>query len=189
MLITNVNIQNLNQATNNIDWSANSKDLLLILFLALSVLIHIFILKRDKIFSWLIGIYASFLIVLFFPYHLWLSKISLEQMVWIKSAGFIALAVFLAVIFSRGHVFAGSQGNALSRFIHAFVYGILSVGLLISLLATFLPMELLSQFSALALNIFNTDLARFIWLALPLVLILFSIKINRHKGPGRPPLE
>jgi len=88
-----------------------------------------------------------------------------------------------------GHIFAGSQGNALSRLIHAFIYGILSVGLLISLLTTFLPMELLSQFSALALNIFNTDLARFIWLALPLVLILFSIKFNRHKGPGRPPLE
>lgn len=189
MLASAINITNLNQIAQNLNWSANSKDLILVLILALSVLIHIFILKRDKIFAWLIGIYASYLVVLFFPYNLWLSKISLEQMVWTKSAGFIVLTIFLAVIFSRGHIFAGSSVGVLAKFVHSAIYGILSTGLLISLLATLLPVELLSQFSHAAQNVFNSDSVRFIWLVLPLVLILFSIKFSRHKGPGRPPME
>jgi len=189
MLAITIDIPNLNQTAGNIDWSANSKDLLLVLILALSVLIHIFILKRDKIFAWLFGIYTSYLIVLFFPYNQWLSKLNLEQIVWLKSGGLIILSIFLAVIFSRGHIFAGSQSGVIARFIHATFYGVLSASLLLSLLAILLPVELLSQFSSLAQNIFNSDTARFVWLALPLVLILFSIKFNRHKGPGRPPLE
>ena len=99
------------------------------------------------------------------------------------------LAIFLAVIFSRAHIFASAFSGFLAKFFQSLVYGILSCGLILSFLCTFLPVEVLSQFSNFSQNIFNKDVARFLWLALPLVFILFSLKFKGHKGPGRPALE
>ncbi|HPA25523.1 MAG TPA: hypothetical protein PLK76_02065 [bacterium] len=189
MLVTLITLTNLNSSVNGLNWSANSKDLLLLLVIVISILIHLFILKRDKIFAWLFSIYSSYLIVLFFPFNQWLPQMSLESMVWAKSGGFVVLAIFLAVIFSRAHIFASAFSGFLAKFFQSLVYGILSCGLILSFLCTFLPVEVLSQFSNFSQNIFNKDVARFLWLALPLVFILFSLKFKGHKGPGRPALE
>ncbi|HPI67110.1 MAG TPA: hypothetical protein PKZ16_01000 [bacterium] len=188
MLSIVVNLPNLNQSLNQLNWSANSADLILLLFFALSILANIFLLQRDKIVSWTFGIYSSYLLVLFFPYQLWLSHVSLEQLVLIKVGGFFGCSLFLAIIFSRAHLLAGIFGGFISRVFQGTVLGIINVGLLLSLSATFLPLEVLQKFSGLSQNILNTDLAHWLWLVAPVILFLLINKWKK-KGPGRPPSE
>lgn len=178
----------INQTVSNIDWSAGSKDLIILLIFALSILMHVFGLKKSKIFSLLFSIYISYIVVLFFPYHLWLSHLPLEQVVWGKVAGFVLLIIILMVIFIRSRVFSASSSGIIARVLQSIVFGILNIGLCLSLLATLLPLEFMSQFSGLSLNILTTDLARFIWVILPLILFLFFVKFRR-RGPGRPALD
>lgn len=190
MFFSLISLTNLNSTVNNLNWSTNSSDLPLLLLLVISLLIHLFILQRDKIFAWLLAVYSSYVVVLFFPFNLWLPKLTLEQMVWAKAGGFIVLAVFLAVIFIRAHIFNSFSPRILAKVVQGLVYGILSMGLIISLLATLLPLEIISHFSSFSQNIFNKDVARFVWIVCPLALMIFSVKFSSgHRGPGRPPLE
>ncbi len=188
MLAITVSLPNLNESLNQLNWSANSADLILLLFFALSILANVFLLQRDKIVAWTFGIYLSYLLVLFFPYQLWLSHVSLEQLVLIKVGGFFGLSFFLAIIFSRAHLLAGIFSGFISRLIQGVLFGIANVGLLLTLVATFLPLETLQKFSGLSQNILNTNLARWFWLIAPVVIFL-SLNKWKKKGPGRPPLE
>lgn len=178
----------LGDSVQNLDWSAGSNDLIILLIFAVMILIHIFAMKKNKIFSLLFGIYVSYLVILFFPYNLWLASLSLDQMVWAKVGGFMALICIFMSIFTRGHVFAGSHSGIIARTLQSIVLGILNTGLILSLLSTLLPLSFLNSFSGLSLNILTSELGRFVWIGLPLVLFLFSVKFSR-KGPGRPALE
>ena len=49
----------------NLNWSADSKDLILLAIFVASILFHFLVLKKDKIFAALFSIYTSYLLVLF----------------------------------------------------------------------------------------------------------------------------
>lgn len=188
MLAITVSLPNLNESVNHLNWSANSYDLILLLLVAISVLINIFLLQRDKIVAWTFGLYTSYLLILFFPYHLWLSHVSLDDLVLIKAGALVILSIFLAVIFSRAHLLSSGMSGMISRLAQGIILGIANMSLLLSLIATFLPAELINKFSGFSQNILNTDLARWLWLLTPAVIFLLMNKWKR-KGPGRPPME
>ncbi len=175
---------------NKFDWSGESKDLILLIFFGASILIHLVFLKKDKIFAVLMAVYASFLIVLFFPYHLWLTSLSVDKIAVVDSISFTILSLVLAFVFMRAHIFGRVSKGLFDGILNAILMGILNLGLFFSLLSNFLPAQYLNNFSGLILNIFTTGIAKFCWLIAPVVFILVFVKIKiRRKGPGRPPLE
>ncbi len=177
----------LNETAKNFNWSTSSKDLIILLIFAVMVLIHIFSLKKNKVFSLLFSVYTSYLAILFFPYNLWLSHLSLNRLVWIKVAGFIILIIIFMEVFSRNRIFTSSHTGIIKRVFQSIIWGVLNAGLILALLSTLLPLSFLNQFSGLSLNVLATKLAKFIWIVLPMVLLLFSVKFRKH-GPGRPPI-
>ncbi len=181
-------ITKLSQFMASLDWSSGSKDLIILLVFVMSLIVHIFGLKKDKFFALLFGIEAAYVVVLFFPYHYWLASLTLDQLTWAKVFGFVFLSFFLAGIFIRAHIFSSVSSGIISRFLQASALGILNTGVLLTLLATLLPLEIVSTFSKVAQDILNTEFSRFIWLAVPLVVFIMSVKIKR-RGPGRPSLE
>jgi len=171
---------------NNFDWSLTTNDLIILAILVVGILFHLFFLKKDKIFPVLFSIYTSYLIILFFPYSSWLSKLSLDDVTRVKYIGFIVLILLFSTIFSKSHVFSKTSRNFIARIIKSIVFGILNTGLILSLLSTLVPLEFLNKFSGFSLNVFNTPVAQFVWLVLPFIIMLFFVKLRR-KGPGRPP--
>lgn len=180
----------ITKTLNGFDWSGESKDLILLIIFGASILIHLLFLKKNKIFAVLMAIYSSFLVVLFFPYHLWLSGLSIEKISTVDSISFTVLTLILSVVFSKAHIFGKLTKGLFGGFFNAVMMGILNLGLFLSLLSNFLPEQYLNDFSGLVLNIFTTETARFIWVIAPLLFILIFVRIKiRRRGPGRPPVE
>jgi len=171
----------------NPEWTVNSKDFILLFVFFVLILAHLFILRKNKIYTFLFSIYTSFVVVFFFPYNLWLSKVPLEQLMWIKVFSFLGLIIIFTAALSKARIFTVTRAGILENFFKSIIFGILNTGVLLALLATLLPIDFVSKFSGLSLNILTTDVARFVWIALPLVIFLFSIKLKKHRGPGRPP--
>ena len=84
----------------------------------------------------------------------------------------------------RGAFFTSSASGLFFRLLKGIIFGILNTGLILALLAEFLSGEFINQFSGLMQDIFMSQTARFIWLFLPVVMVLFFMK--RRRGPGRP---
>jgi hypothetical protein len=186
MLDKAISLPNIAGAMDSMNWSLNGYDLYILLFFAAIVLLCFFFLKK-KIFALLFSIYTSYLIVFFFPFNAWFNGSSLESIDKMKVWGFVGLVVILTFIFSRCHIFLSQGGGMIKKIIRSLIYGILNAGLFLSLLILFLPLTWLGKFSGTSLNLLGSDVARFVWVALPLILFLFLNK--RRKGPGRPSLD
>ncbi len=176
------------QFFHNFNWSAGSRDLFILLFLVLMVLLHVFFLKREKFFALLLGIYVSYLLVLFFPYQMWLKNLTLDMLSWTKLGMFAFGAVLLATIFSKARLFATAYPGIFGRIFQGVIFGILNAGLMLALAATLLPWQFVNQFSLFSQKVFTGELTLFIWLALPILVILILVKIKK-RGPGRPTME
>ncbi|MBU4360471.1 hypothetical protein L6278_00330 [Candidatus Parcubacteria bacterium] len=183
MLESKISFPNIAGITNSMNWSLNGYDLYILLFFATVVLLCFFFL-RHKVFVLLFGIYISYLIILFFPFNLWFKNSSLELTDKIKVWGFVGLIIILTFIFSRCYIFVRQSGGIIKVSIRSLFYGVLNAGLFLSLLILLLPLNWLSKFSGTSLNILSSDIGRFVWIILPIVLILFLNK--KRKGPGRP---
>ena len=185
MLDKTITFPNIAGITNSMSWSLNGLDFYILLFFAIVVLLCFFFL-RHKIFALLFSIYISYLVILFFPFNLWLKNLNLELTDKIKIWGFIGLILVLFFIFSRSYIFLSQSGGVIKSFIHSLIYGVLNAGLFLTLLILFLPLNWLTKFSGISLNFLGSDTARIIWIILPIILILFINK--KRKRPGRPSL-
>lgn len=92
-----------------------------------------------------------------------------------KEENFVVLiVVFLVLIgvvyflFSRS-IFKSKRGSR--AIFQTFFYGLFLVGIVLSMVFSFLPEDLISQFSSLILKVFNTALARTSWFIVPLIFI------------------
>ena len=176
----------LDKTINSINWSLNGYDLYILLFFAIIILLCFFVLYK-RIFALLFSIYISYLIILFFPFNLWLNNYSLDLISKIKIYGFVGLIVILFFIFSRCNIFINQGSWFIKKIIKSIFYGILNAGLFLSLLILLLPLNWIAKFSGTSLNLLSSDLARFVWVTAPIILLLFLNK--KRKGPGRPSFD
>ena len=176
----------LDKTINSINWSLNGYDLYILLFFAIIILLCFFVLYK-RIFALLFSIYISYLIILFFPFNLWLNNYSLDLISKIKIYGFVGLIIILFFIFSRCNIFINQGSWFIKKIIKSIFYGILNAGLFLSLLILLLPLNWIAKFSGTSLNLLSSDLARFVWVTAPIILLLFLNK--KRKGPGRPSFD
>jgi len=176
----------LDKTINSINWSLNGYDLYILLFFAIIILLCFFVLYK-RIFALLFSIYISYLIILFFPFNLWLNNYSLDLISKIKIYGFVGLIIILFFMFSKYHIFINQGSWFIKKIIKSIFYGILNAGLFLSLLILLLPLNWIAKFSGTSLNLLSSDLARFVWVTAPIILLLFLNK--KRKGPGRPSFD
>jgi hypothetical protein len=82
---------------------------------------------------------------------------------------FLLIIGIVYFLFSKSILKAKRKANR--AIFQTFFYGIFLVGIVVSMVFSFLPADLISQFSILPLEIFNTNLARIIWFVIPLIFI------------------
>jgi len=127
-------------------------------------------LGKDKLFLMLLGGYVSSAILSIVPLKKLLPSVfNIEENFVVTIVLFLLLIGIVYFIFSKSILKAKRK---ISRAIfQTFFYGIFLVGIIVSMIFSFLPADLISQFSSLPLQIFNTTLARVLWFVIPLIFV------------------
>ena len=161
----------------SVNFNITSWELIILLFLIGGGFLLGILIGKNKIFLMLLGSYISSAI---------LSVVPIKKMFpnfFIQEENFVVLIILYLVligivyfIFSRASKKARNRG--FWSIFQIFFYALFLVGIVLSMVFSFLPKDLISQFSSLTLNIFNTSFARTLWFVIPLIFI----GIFRRKG-------
>lgn len=144
-------------------------DLIIVLFLAGMGFLLGLALGKNRIFLMLLGAYISSAILSVIPVKkMFPDFFGKEENFVVMIVLFLVLIGIIYIIFSKS--FLKSKRGTRSIF-QIFFYGLFLVGIVLTMIFSFLPEDLISQFSSLILKIFNTPLARTIWFIAPLVFI------------------
>ena len=162
----------------SVNFNITSWELIILLFLIGGGFLLGILIGKNKIFLMLLGSYISSAI---------LGVVPIKKMFpnfFIQEENFVVLIILYLVligivyfIFSRASKKARNRG--FWSIFQIFFYALFLVGIVLSMVFSFLPKDLISQFSSLTLNIFNTSLARTLWFVIPLIFIgIFRRKAN-----------
>ncbi|MFC1700610.1 hypothetical protein ACFLZ0_00470 [Patescibacteria group bacterium] len=157
--------------------AATGWDLFIMLIFAIAVLVYGFFLGRNRMVVLLLGSYFSWGIMEVMPWQrltswAWLGigevpSPSLKMLVFL---GLILVFYFLiprSILSSTLRV--RKRGEA--SWIQLFLLSIVQLGLIASVLISFLPNEVISEFAPVLKKIFIGGDAKFVWIALPIFVI------------------
>jgi len=160
----------------NINWAAPTWDLFIILFFVAAALIYGMSLGRDRLVVILVSIYMSLAVVHYAPLVGVLQRggLSVDDDFFAFRIG-VFLAAFIVLFFavSRSALMntIARRGESTGSFWQVILFSILQVGLLISIVLSFLPKEAVSHLASLTKQIFVDELAQFLWIIVPIVMM------------------
>ncbi|HUT96030.1 MAG TPA: hypothetical protein VMW82_00445 [Candidatus Paceibacterota bacterium] len=144
-------------------------DLIIVLFLAGIGFLLGLILGKNRIFLMLLGSYISSALLSVIPVKkMFPDFFGKEENFVVMIVLFLVLIGIVYIIFSKS-VLKSKRGTR--SIFQIFFYGLFLVGIVLTMVFSFFPEDLISQFSDLTLKIFNTSLARALWFLVPLIFI------------------
>ena len=154
-----------------INLAAPTWDVVILFFLVISVLIYSFTLGRDRIVAILISTYLSLAVTTNLPY--------LDRMTgWLDKTGTFSYQASIFLIVFALLFFALSRSSILQGLIsvsgkwwQVILFSVLQVGLLISIILSFLPPSVIETLSDFTKIVFVIDLGRFCWIVLPILAL------------------
>lgn len=151
-----------------VNWSLPSWDLFIYVFLIASVVFYGAALGRNRILVTLISLYISLAITSNLPFLTEdISKqFSFGPVFVLKIFVFGLSMIVLYSLFMKLRLLSSIREKA--NIVHVSIFSVLHVGLIISVVLSFIPDETLSIFSDLTKMLFVSDLARFLWILAPI---------------------
>lgn len=155
-----------------INWSFPTWDLFIFIFFIVSVVLYGLALGRDRILAILFSIYISLAVVSNLPFinERTAEKFGFGPVFVLKICVFAAGVVGLFLLFSRMGLLSSFTENA--SFFHITIFSVLHVGLLISIILSFLPPDALESLASFTRTLFTSDMARFLWILAPIAAML-----------------
>lgn len=155
-----------------INWGLPTWDILVLVIFILGALLYFFTLGRDRIVAVLVSTYLALAVVTNLPFLNQLLKIASSSggnsfQNYIYLIAFLLLFAILA--FSP---LARDLGNFFGNWWQVLIYTLLQVGLLFSIILSFLPNQAINQLSRFNQIIFLSDIGKFCWLILPIIALL-----------------
>jgi len=149
-----------------------SWELIIVLFLIGGGFLLGLALGRDKIFLLLIGSYISYALMCVFPFKIFFTDFfKSEENFVVLIVIFLVLIGLIYFLLSRS-LFRGSLRKKGSQSLfQIFFLGLFLIGVVVSVLFSFFPQDLIKAFSPIVLKVFNTSIARVLWLVIPLIFI------------------
>lgn len=146
-----------------------SWDLFILLFFIGTVLVFIFSLNRDRLLITILSTYLTIALINSISFLGALYKDALPFWFWK-----IIIFIFLVIIFS----FLVSRAIGLSQFSlgsirQIVLLSILQVGLLTSIILSFLPVEIVAYLTPFTKNVFISNIGKMVWLILPIISLIF----------------
>lgn len=165
-----------------IDWSRPSWDVIIFLFFIISAFLYGFSLGRDRIIVILVAIYMGLAIANTAPFLPQLTeKLPFGQLFALKLTTFLGIFLILFFLLSRSalHGAIGGRRESFGRWWEVLIYSVLHIGLIISILLSYLPPKSLQSLAPLTQTIFASDIGRFVWILAPIVA-MFAIRPHHH---------
>jgi len=159
----------------------NSWEIIILLVLIGGGFLLGLLLGRDRIFLLLIGSYISYGLMCAIPFKKIFPKLFYEEENFvILIVAFLVLIGLIYFLLSRSLLKTAIQKKGRRSIFQIFFLSLFLIGIIISVLFSFFPEDLISQFSSVILEIFNTSLVRALWLIVPLIFIGLFRKKRRY---------
>lgn len=166
----------------NINWSAPTWDLFIVIFFLVAAVLYGLSLGRNRILVILISIYIALALVNAFPFsEKVLAELKLGDSFALKITLFAS--IILALFFLLSHSALSSAITTRRKegtWFQVVIFSFLHVGLLISVILSFVPKDFTENLAPLTRNVFTTDVSRFIWLLLPIIAMCVMRRRRRR---------
>lgn len=162
----------------NINWGVPSWDLFIVLFFVVAAFLYGLSLGRDRIIVILVSLYMGLAIVNTAPYlNNFSAEISFNNSSIFKVSIFLGLFIILFFLLSRSALLNTiAASDSPGRWWQSIVFSFFHVGLMISIVLTYLPKEFLGNISEGMRNLFISDPAKFFWLVAPIAVMVLIRK-------------
>lgn len=177
-----INTDQAVQAFYSINWLQPSWDLFILLFFVVASLLYGISLGRDRIIVIMVSIYMSLAIVNYIPFiNEFTAQISVNDAFALRVSVFLGLFILLFFFLSHSALLRTlGHSTAQGPLWQVMIFSFLHVGLLISVTLSFFPSNLSTVLSPFTQSIFTSDLARAVWVCLPvLVMVLLGRSYDR----------
>jgi len=166
----------------NINWAAPSWDLFIILFFVVAAFLYGLSLGRDRVIVILVSIYMALAIVNTAPYlNNFTAEISFNNASIFKATFFIGIFIALFFLLSRSALLNTiASSNSPGRWWQSIAFSFFHVGLMLSVLMSYLPTDVSNNVSEGMRSLFISDPAKFFWLVTPIVIMV----LIRNKKPA-----
>ena len=164
-----------------INWSFPTWDMFIYIFFLSSIILYGFILGRDRILIILFSIYIALAVSSNLPYinDEIAKKFGFGPVFVMKLFVFAAIVAGLYILFSKIGLLSTFSETA--GVFHVALFSILHIGLIISVILSFVPQEALGL-SDFTKNVFVSDIARFTWILAPLIAMFLVKHEEREEG-------
>ena len=168
----------------SINWGTPTWDLFIWIFFIVASFLYGVSLGRDRIIVIMVGLYMALAIVGNTPFLRSFTAQVDVQGFGAKFTVFVGSFVIFFFLLSRS-----ALSEALSRanprtgnWLQVSIYSVLHVGLLISIVLSFLPVTSIALLAPMTQQVFLSDMGRFIWLIAPIVAM---IVLQNNRAGGR----
>lgn len=130
---------------------------------------------KNRLFAALLSMYLSYILVLSLPWDK-ITFIKIKPVDLPNYQVFIFLAIAIAMLFLLPRSGLGASlrlyKRIQGRWYEILIFSVLQVGLLICLIASFLPIKLLNGIHPMLVKYFTSEELKFWWLFLPIVALI-----------------
>lgn len=174
---TEVVLQNVNQYIAGVNFAEPTWDLFLILFFIIASFIYGLTLGRERIIVILVSLYMTIAVIAAAPF---INQIAPAQygpnnVFAFHLAVFLLIFVLIFFLLSRNTLLRTlTRSEAPGQWWQVIIFSVLHVGLLISIVLSFVPSEYQTYISPALRNWFIGEQATFFWVIAPIVAMAFS---------------
>ncbi len=173
-----------NSLFQTINWSAPTWDLFIWIFFIVAAFLYGISLGRDRIIVIMVGLYMALAIVGNTPFlQNFTAQIDIQGF-GLRFSIFVGLFIIFFFILSRSalsEALDGIRRRRRSNWAQATIMSVLHVGLLISIVLSFLPADALTVLTPFTRKFFLSDMSRFLWLILPVVAMILFQEGHHHR--------
>lgn len=161
---------------NSVNWANPSWDLLIFVFFIVISLLYGLSLGRDRIIVILVSIYMALAVVGTAPYlNQFQAEININNTFVFKITTFLGVFLILFFLISRSGLMGTiAKSNGLGKWWQVLMFSFLHVGLLLSVLLSYLGPAAAEKLAPLTREIFVSDPGRFFWLVAPIIAIVLA---------------
>ncbi len=176
--------QLISDYTQAISWSHPTWDLFILVFLLIGTLLYGFSLGRDRIIMIMIALYMALVAVMRMPFIPTGVSLAFGQAFAVKVGAFVGLFVILFFLLTRSALNHAIQTDGmLGKWWHIILLSFLQVGMLISVIMSFLPEQWTAKLATLTQIIFVSAWGKFTWVVLPILgLLVVGLSMDRKRG-------
>ncbi|MBI4426701.1 MAG: hypothetical protein HY567_03925 [Candidatus Kerfeldbacteria bacterium] len=158
----------------NVNWAQPSWDLFIVLFFIIAGFLYGLSLGRDRVIVILVAIYMALAVVNTAPYiGNFQADVGVADVFVFRISAFVAVFIALFLLLARSALLQTiASADEKGSWWQVMLFSFLHVGLLISIVLSFLPPTATDKLAPLTRSIFVSESGRFLWIIGPIVAMV-----------------